>query len=73
MKEHYWLVSAKSWNLDHYDIFSMTLNFTKNYVSKCALDSCKIAVAKKMNIHSDKVVIVSVSYLGHMTAEEFNQ
>ena len=47
MKEHYWLVSAKAWNLDHYDIFSMTIQYDKQYVSKTALDSCKDAVAKK--------------------------
>lgn len=73
MKEHYWLVSAQSWNIDHYDIFSMTIQHTENFVSKYALDSCKNAVSEKTNIKADKVIIVSVSYLGHMTAEEFNQ
>lgn len=74
MKRHYWLVHAKSWNVDHYDEFSMVLDAEHKYITHQAIEDCKKAVSSK-NTGYDKgdVIIVSTSYLGHMTAEEFTK
>ncbi len=72
MKNHYWLVNAKVWNKDHYDELTLSIDAPKDYINKQALDDCKKAVSIQKGCDSENVLITNVSYLGHMTAEEFN-
>ena len=68
---NYWLVTAISWNNDHYDYFTVTVDTSEKCITKKAIEDCAKSI--KESTGSEKVLITQVSYLGRMTEQEFNQ
>lgn len=70
-KQHYWIVNSKKWNVDHYDEFSIDFSTTGKFINKGSLNQIKQFLSKHRGGLTEQYVIVSVSYLGEMTKEEW--
>ena len=70
-KQHYWIVNLKKWNLAHYDEFSIDFSTTGKFINKDSLNQIKQSLSKHKGGSPEQYIIVSVSYLGEMTKEEW--
>lgn len=70
-KQHYWIVNLKKWNVDHYDEFSIDFSTNAAYINKDSLNRIKQSLSKEKGGLTEQYIIVSVSYLGEMTKEEW--
>ena len=70
-KMHYWIVNSKVWNGRHYDEFSSEFSTILKYINKDILKQIKQSLSIEKGYHPEQYVIVSVSYLGEMTKDEW--
>ena len=72
MKKHYYLVAIDGTGKD-FGKWSVNLTLDINFVNKKAMKDCLLAVSNQRGIDQNNLVVTSVSYLGEMTEEEWNQ
>lgn len=67
MKRHYWHISASTPN----GWITINSDAELKYISKSSLDDIRGLVAEKHKVEPSVVKIESISYLGHMTKEQW--
>ena len=72
-KQHYWIVNSKFWNGKIYDEFSSEFSTSLKYINKDILSQIKQSLSKEKGGLTEQYIIVSVSYLGEMSKEEWEK
>lgn len=71
MKKHWFLVYVKL--AANYQVMNMSIPISSSHqaITAKAMNECREIAAKRHDIALDLTLVASVSYLGHMTKEEF--
>jgi hypothetical protein len=68
-KKHFWLVSS---SINHKEFASLTVETEQKFFGEKGIEFARHSTAQHHGFDVANVTPLSVSYLGHMTVEQFN-